>query len=383
MCRMKRSLLYLILLTALQSYGQYPKAFVTPADVTVCNGGKVTFTTTVTDTAQSEYSFKWLFNGVEIIDSIRPFLVVRNIANVDTGFYQCVVSDSTRTATSNPAHLQMLGQLKVDTFYRYNALGCPSDSNGQMKILVSGGNPPYTYIWSGGSYHQLDTIGVGFPKGTYSVTVRDSDTSHCVTRDFTIETLRLHKITFHMNPPDTVYLSNPLVTVTIPDTAVEHLDSWNWDFDDKTPKVPGANPCQHNYASAYVYFVKLNFTDNVGGQLCDSTIVDTMTVKTIRLFIPNAITPGSGDDNGALNIREMDKTGTKPYGSNLDLSEIFLSNTMYIFNRQGKKVFEKTNYQSGDWDGDNLASGVYYYLLKCHGENGDEVYRGAVTIIRP
>jgi hypothetical protein len=106
-------------------------------------------------------------------------------------------------------------------------------------------------------------------------------------------------------------------------------------------------------------------------------------VKTIRLFIPNAITPGSGDDNGALNIREMDKTGTKPYGTNLDLSEIFLSNTMYIFNRQGKKVFEKTNYQSGDWDGDNLAAGVYYYLLKCHGENGDEVYRGAVTIIRP
>jgi PKD repeat protein len=383
MSRMKRFLLYLFFFTAIQSYGQYPKAFVTPADVTVCNGGKVTFTTTVTDTAQSEYNFKWLFNGVEIIDSIRPFLVVRNITNVDTGFYQCVVSDSTRTATSNPAHLQMLGQLHVDTFYRYNALGCPNDSNGQMKILVSGGNPPYTYIWSGGSYHQLDTIGVGFPKGTYSVTVRDSDTSHCVTREFTIETLKLHKITFHMNPPDTVYLSNPLVTVTIPDTAVEHLDSWNWDFDDKTPVVSKVNPCQHNYASAYVYYVKLNFTDIVGGQLCDSTIVDTITVKTIRLFIPNAITPGSGDDNGALNIREMDKTGTKPYGTNLDLSEIFLSNTMYIFNRQGKKVFEKTNYQSGDWDGDNLASGVYYYLLKCHGENGDEVYRGAVTIIRP
>jgi len=49
-----------------------------------------------------------------------------------------------------------------------------------------------------------------------------------------------------------------------------------------------------------LFYVKLNFTDNVGGQLCDSTIIDTMTVKTLRLFIPNAITPGTGDDNGRV-----------------------------------------------------------------------------------
>jgi PKD repeat protein len=284
--------------------------------------------------------------------------------------------------TSSPSHLRILAQLHIDTLYRYNALGCPSDSNAQMKIKVSGGNPPYTYAWGGGSYHQLDTLGVGFPKGTYLITVTDSDTTHCVSREFTIETLRLHTITFHMNPPDTVYLSNPMVTVTIPDTAAKHLDNWNWDFDDKTNKVASVNPCQHDYAKIGTFYVKLNFTDNVGGQLCDSTIIDTMTVKTIRLFIPNVITPGSGDDNGRLNIRQLNPTDSKPFGANLDLSEIYLSNQMFIFNRQGQKVFEKTNYNSGDWDGGNLAAGVYFYILKCHGEFGDEVYRGAVTIIR-
>jgi CHU_C Type IX secretion signal domain len=274
--------------------------------------------------------------------------------------------------------------LHVDTLYRYNGLCCPKDSNcnGQMKILVSGGNPPYTYNWTGGSVHQQDTIGFGFPKGTFMITVTDSDTTHCVSREFTIEVLKLHKITFHLAPRDTIYLGNPVITVDIPDAAIQHLENWNWDFDDKTQRVPNVNPCQHAYAKAKEYHIRLNFTDNVGDQLCDSTILDTLTVKTIRLFIPNAITPGTGDDNGSLNIREINPTDGKPFGTNLDLSEIYLSNQMFIFNRQGRRVFEKTNYKSGDWDGGNLAAGVYYYILKCHGENGDEVYRGAVTIIR-
>ncbi len=380
---MKRLFIFLLLILAIRSYGQTLQVFVIAPDKPLCQGEKFTFLTLITDPSGiGTYNFKWLFNGIEIPDSVGPSLTVKNITSLDTGYYKCIISDSTRVDTSNPAHLMMRGQLHVDTLYRYNTLGCPSDSNGQMKIKVSGGHPPYTYVWSGGSFHQLDTLGVGFPRGTYTITVTDSDTTHCVTREFTIEALKLHKITFHMNPPDTVYLSNSEVTVTIPDTAAHHLDNWNWDFDDKTGKVPNVNPCQHSYSKIGLKFVKLNFTDNVGGQLCDSTIVDTMMVKTIRLFIPNAITPGTGDDNGSLKIREINPVDGKPSGSNLNLSEIYLSNQMFIFSRQGKKVFEKTNYQSGDWDGGNLASGVYYYILKCHGENGDEVYRGAVTIIR-
>jgi len=112
--------------------------------------------------------------------------------------------------------------------------------------------------------HQLDTLGVGFPKGTYTVTVTDSDTTHCVTREFTIEVLKLHKITFHMNPPDTVYLSNPGITVTIPDTAVAHLDNWNWDFDDSTTSA--LQSPLHQYASSGVYNVSLTITRGDGSQ---------------------------------------------------------------------------------------------------------------------
>lgn len=385
---MKRIFILLLLLTAFGTYGQTRfkfTALVSPLNDTVCEGGSASFIADVLDSLNTgTYTYKWLFNNVQIPDSTRKFLVLKNLTPLDTGYYRVVVNDTTviRVDTSSPAHLMMRGQLHVDTLYRYNALGCPFDSNGQEKIRVSGGNPPYTYHWSGGSFHQLDTLGVGFPKGDYTITVNDSNNSHCVTREFKIDVLKLHKITFHFPPPDTIYLTNPGVTVTIPDSAVKHLDNWNWDFGDKTSKLPNVNPGQHDYSAIGQFFIKLNFTDNVAGQLCDSTVIDTIYVKTIRLFVPNAITPGTGDDNSRLNIRQLNPVDNKPSGSNLDLSEVFLSNQMFIFDRWGKKVYEKSNYQSGDWDGGNLSAGVYYYILKCHGQNGDEVYRGAVTIIR-
>ena len=387
---MKRLLVLLSIFLTCHSYGQTFHVDIKNPDTIVCFGKKVTLEALVSDpNGTGTYIFKWFKKGIVIPDSTRKFLVFNPVTPSDTGYYNVVVLDTTnqRTDTSDRSPLRMRGQLHIDTLYRYNALGCPTDSNGQMKIRVSGGNPPYTYQWSGGSFHQLDTLGVGFPKGTYHITVTDSDTSHCVFREFKIEVIRLHKMTFSVTPKsDTgsivVYLSNPLITVSIPDTAVKHLDNWNWDFGDKTPKVQNVNPCQHSYAKTGPYIVSLNFTDNVDGQLCDSTVDTAVTVKTIRLFVPNVITPGSGDDNSSLNIRERSLTDDKPSGGNLDLSEIFLSTQMIIFNRQGKRVFEKTNYKSGDWDGDNLAAGVYYYILKCHGENGDEVYKGAITIIR-
>jgi hypothetical protein len=384
---MKRLFIFLLFFITIHSYGQkqYGVLVYPPDTTTLCFGGRIQFKATVFDTAHNDvYNFKWLFKGHEIVDSTRIYLIVKNISTSDTGAYRCVVTDSiySRVDTSLPSLLWIRAQLHIDTLYRYNALGCPYDTNGQMKIKVSGGHPPYTYNWGGGSYHQLDTLGVGFPKGTYIVTVTDSDTTHCISREFTIKTLVLHKVTLIMKNADTVFLTNPVVTVSIPDTTIEHLDDWNWDFGDGTPKVVKQNPCQHAYAKAAQYTIFLNYTDKIDGQLCDSTIDTTITVKTIQLFVPNVITPGSGDDNGHLNIRQLDPSTKKPYGSNLDLTEVYLSNQMSIYNRQGKEVYEKTNYNTGDWDGGNLSAGVYYYILKCHGVNGDDVFRGAVTIIR-
>jgi hypothetical protein len=69
-----------------------------------------------------------------------------------------------------------------------------------------------------------------------------------------------------------------------------------------------------------------------------------------------------------------------------NFGDAYLSNELLILDRWGRKVYSKANYRSdkkgGDWTGENLSDGVYYYLLKCHGYYSDEVFKGSVTILR-
>jgi len=58
-----------------------------------------------------------------------------------------------------------------------------------------------------------------------------------------------------------------------------------------------------------------------------------------------------------------------------------VSSQLIIYNRWGKKVYESNNYQN-DWDGDNLADGVYYYVLKYETYIEALELSGSVTIMR-
>jgi PKD repeat protein len=205
----------------------------------------------------------------------------------------------------------------------------------------------------------------------------DSDSTHCISKEFTIEVLKLPKVTFKRTPPDTtIYLSNPFVTVSFSDTVAQEITHWDWDFGDKTPKVPNLNPVTHAYSQTGLYYIQLHFWDTND---CDSTVTDQIKVQTAQIFIPNAFIPGTGDLNGHLQVR----LGTKDNNSEVDLSMVYLSNEMIILNRWGNRVYEKANYMSGDWDGGNLSAGVYYYIFKCHGEYGDDIFKGAVVLKRP
>ena len=70
-----------------------------------------------------------------------------------------------------------------------------------------------------------------------------------------------------------------------------------------------------------------------------------MVVQSVRLNVPNVITPNSDIYNQFLEIEAIEK---------VELS---------IFNRWGRVVFSTKDYQN-DWDGTGLATGVYYYDFK-------------------
>ena len=59
-----------------------------------------------------------------------------------------------------------------------------------------------------------------------------------------------------------------------------------------------------------------------------------------------------------------------------------------VFDRNGREVFRRRNYQNSediafsgkDKDSRVLPSGTYYYVINL--ENGDQVLKGTVTILR-
>jgi gliding motility-associated-like protein len=100
--------------------------------------------------------------------------------------------------------------------------------------------------------------------------------------------------------------------------------------------------------------------DKAGLLHVDSVYVD----RCFEAFIPNVITPDGDPDNEYFAIEALDVTKM---------------NTLVIFDRWGKKVYSSFAYQN-NWNGSDLASGIYYYEL-INGSDGKS-YNGWIHVIR-
>ena len=65
-----------------------------------------------------------------------------------------------------------------------------------------------------------------------------------------------------------------------------------------------------------------------------------------------------------------------------DLLELYDGNTLQVFNRWGKLVYEDGDYQN-DWNGGDLKEGTYFYILDIGDPSGrQDIFKGTVTILR-
>ena len=96
---------------------------------------------------------------------------------------------------------------------------------------------------------------------------------------------------------------------------------------------------------------------------------DVIFIKVVKDFIvPNTFSPNGDGINDLWKIENL----------------IYYPNhRLEIFNRNGQKLFESTNY-NGEWDGTlkgkSLPSGTYYYIIDLDGARAPK--KGYVTIIR-
>lgn len=372
----------MLLFAALSVSGQIT-CHIVPSDTVACYGDSIAFQV-IFSGVTGDTLIRWQRNQQYMPGMNDSLLIFRKVDAADTAFYRCVVKSGADSAVSNEVHLQMHPKMRFDTLYRYNELGCPGECKGQFKALVSGGTPyiaqyPYDFTWNGGK--SQDTIVLGLCPGHYRLVVTDS-IGCSIDSAYFVDVLKAPKIEITVLQGDTVYLTNPNINVSFPDSSRQYITNWEWEFGDSV-RVANVNPVTHTYQSAGTFSILLNVTDLNG---CDTTYSYEIVVKTANLFIPNVFTPNKDGSNDTFVIFETVSDKINQY---VDLLKVYLSNEMVIYDRWGRKVYNKSNYQvtkagdtyTGDWDGSNLSDGVYFYVFKCVGQFGDDVFRGAVTII--
>jgi gliding motility-associated-like protein len=93
----------------------------------------------------------------------------------------------------------------------------------------------------------------------------------------------------------------------------------------------------------------------------------TVTITPNNLEVPNVITPNGDGNNDKLVIKGLEK---------------YSQNEVIIFNRWNNVLYKSRNYQ-GDWDGQGLNAGTYYYTLKVQESNGQwHTINGYVMLMR-
>ena len=187
--------------------------------------------------------------------------------------------------------------------------------------------------------------------------------------------------------PISDFLSNPertnlgeggtIIFINITDTSVfapNDVVHWTWSYGegDDTYDING----EHTYTTWGEYTVNLSVETDQG---CKSSVSHVVYIEQ-DLEFPNIITPNGDGKNDVFAIRNMNP---------------LLPNNLSIYDRWGKKVYEKKNYQTyaregsdvienaGDGFGaDKLSDGVYYFTFHYEGYTKAVDYHGTLTVIR-
>ena len=90
------------------------------------------------------------------------------------------------------------------------------------------------------------------------------------------------------------------------------------------------------------------------------------TPHVAELFLPNIMTPNGDGLNDVLHIGNLEEYDTKK---------------LIIYNRWGTPVYRSDDYQN-DWDGGNVAHGVYFYVVYVKNRLTSGECKGTITIIQ-
>ena len=202
-------------------------------------------------------------------------------------------------------------------------------------LIIDAGNPGSSFMWNTGDTSQ--TIEV-FGQGSYLVMIDDG---YCIACD-SVDVQNYAKPE-HLGPNDFQICG----TTAILDAENPTADYYSWSTGDTTQTITVSEGGDYS-----VTVSNGNCTNWFG-----FTVFECFDA-------PNLITPNGDGQNDTWIVPNL---------------EFYPGNNVKIYNRNGQKVFEATEYQN-DWDASGLPAGVYYYQFDLN--SGEEPKTGTITILR-
>jgi gliding motility-associated-like protein len=204
--------------------------------------------------------------------------------------------------------------------------------------------------------------------GDYLITGKLLDTVHyCAnTVTFAVNAFPLPVADFSYSPVTPVENTDDVIFTST--STGDELTKFNWFFVDNDHYTGDHQNASFFFKEAGMYPVALN-VKNIWG--CEDTIVKIINVNPdFHLFIPNAFTPNS-DDNNDLFL---------PVGRGVKFY------TLSVFDRWGEKIFQTGDILQG-WDGTYKGApcqnGVYVWKINATGVNDEnKSMKGHVTLYR-
>ncbi len=354
----------------------------------VCRG--IYFELSVFD--QPQYKYNWEMKDGSTWISVGDESVLGTFIEDSTVFRVTVTDTITEETCSTDSPYFGIGvHEQINIEFNQLQLTCTNGDNqngntARVRATASGEFEPdeYHYFWNvppihlapGDSTMAIDLKGHQY----YEITVKDDygcpETARYWTKTYSNPEVEIDA------DPDTAFLQNPYITFSFVNLSEDSIPVTNhfWWFQDSIPDPYYENTSDlENPTYEYEYIgeweVMLTVYNNFG---CDTSFYTTINVKPVDLYIPNVFTPGGDGKNDFFVITE-----DPPESSSKDktLVDYYVNSRLVVFNRAGRTVYTKDNYDNS-WDGGNLEDGVYYYILECNGVKSTDVYRGAVTLIR-
>lgn len=116
------------------------------------------------------YSYQWFHDGILTTTTSQDFSLLDSLSwhGTGPGLYEIFVTDQNGMAQSQS--FQIVDPSELTGMFDIVKESCGSD--GSITAHITGGTPPYSYLWSDSS---TDSLVTGLSSGTYSLTVKDTN----------------------------------------------------------------------------------------------------------------------------------------------------------------------------------------------------------------